>query len=128
MSASVMLLMPSWYTSPATTRAPNAIEAMIAAFAPASNPSTSADGRRIGGDHRGTDGDAAVLGRAPDRDRGHVEADAGARFDLVSIAQQQLDEGTADVAAAEDTDPHRLTHTAKTVDGAGRWPGRRLCG
>ena len=26
--------MPSWYTSPATTRTPNAIDAMIAALAP----------------------------------------------------------------------------------------------
>ena len=46
MSASVSSLMPSRYTSPATTRAPNAIVAMIAAFAAASNPSTSAVGSR----------------------------------------------------------------------------------
>ena len=38
----------SWYTSPATTRAPNAIAAMIDALAPASNPSTSAVGLRVG--------------------------------------------------------------------------------
>ena len=36
MSAAVMPEIPSWYTSPATTRAPNAIDAMIAALAPAS--------------------------------------------------------------------------------------------
>ena len=36
MSVDVMPEMPSWYTSPATTRTPKAIEAMIAAFAPAS--------------------------------------------------------------------------------------------
>ena len=46
MSDVVTPLMPSWYTSPATTRAPKAIEAMIAAFAPASKPSTSAVGSR----------------------------------------------------------------------------------
>ena len=46
MSAAVMPLMPSWYTSPATTFAPNAMLAMIAAFAPASKPSTSAVGSR----------------------------------------------------------------------------------
>ena len=40
--------MPSRYTSPATTRAPNAIDAMIAAFAAASNPSMSAVGSRLG--------------------------------------------------------------------------------
>ncbi len=36
MSAAVRRLMPSWYTSPATTLAPNASVAMIAALAPAS--------------------------------------------------------------------------------------------
>ena len=36
MSAAVTPLMPSWYTSPATTLVPNAIVAMIAAFDPAS--------------------------------------------------------------------------------------------
>ena len=46
MSAAVTLLIPSWYTSPATTLAPNAIVAMIAALAPASKPSTSAVGSR----------------------------------------------------------------------------------
>ena len=46
MSASVSSLIPSRYTSPATTRAPNAIVAMIAALAAASNPSTSAVGSR----------------------------------------------------------------------------------
>ena len=46
MSPAVIPLMPSWYTSPATTLAPKAIEAMIAALAPASNPSTSAVGSR----------------------------------------------------------------------------------
>ena len=45
-SAPVILLIPSWYTSPATTFAPNATVAMIAAFAPASKPSTSAVGSR----------------------------------------------------------------------------------
>src|SRR6266511_3953975 len=46
MSWSVISAMPSRYTSPATTRAPNAIDAMIAAFAAASYPSTSAVGSR----------------------------------------------------------------------------------
>ena len=46
MSASVISLIPSRYTSPATTRAPNAIDAMIAVFAAASKPSTSAVGSR----------------------------------------------------------------------------------
>jgi len=45
-SDAVILLIPSWYTSPATTFAPNATVAMIAALAPASNPSTSAVGSR----------------------------------------------------------------------------------
>ncbi len=44
MSSPVMPVMPSRYTSLATTRAPNAIEAMIAALAAASKPSTSAVG------------------------------------------------------------------------------------
>ena len=46
MSAPVISLIPSWYTSPATTLAPKATEAMIAALAPASKPSTSAVGSR----------------------------------------------------------------------------------
>ena len=46
MSASVIPLIPSRYTSPATTRAPNAIDAMIAVLAAASKPSTSAVGSR----------------------------------------------------------------------------------
>ncbi|NDE59368.1 MAG: sulfite exporter TauE/SafE family protein [Acidimicrobiia bacterium] len=46
MSAAVMRLIPSWYTSPATTLAPKAMDARIAALAPASKPSTSAVGSR----------------------------------------------------------------------------------
>ena len=46
MSASERLLIPSWYTWPATTFVPEAIVAMIAALAPASKPSTSAVGSR----------------------------------------------------------------------------------
>ena len=46
MSDEVTPEMPSWKTSPATTLAPKAIVAMIAALAPASKPSTSAVGSR----------------------------------------------------------------------------------
>ena len=45
MSSAVMPLMPSWYTSPATTRAPNAIEAMIAALARRRSPRRRRSGR-----------------------------------------------------------------------------------
>jgi hypothetical protein len=44
MSSAVMPRIPSRETSPATTRAPNAIDAMIAALDAASKPSTSAVG------------------------------------------------------------------------------------
>src|SRR5205085_8310858 len=43
-------------------------------------------------------------------DAGDLEADAGARLDVVGLAGQQTDERAADVAAPEQTHAHGIAH------------------
>ena len=80
------------------------------------------DGRRIGRENTFGQAHTALPRGAAHRHGDHLEVQPGTRLDVGAVALQQLDERATDVPAPENPDPHRLAHTAQTVDGAGRGP------